>query len=53
MKERIEGLLKIVRESFIGINNTLNEIRTTFVLKDFGDKLPTVEQYGDGYSRIV
>lgn len=50
MNERIEGLLKIVRESFIDINNTLNEIRTTFVFKDFGDNLPTIEQYGDEHS---
>lgn len=50
MNERIEGLLKIVRESFIGINNTLKEIEDAFVFKDFEDKPPTVEQYGDGYS---
>ena len=50
MNERIEGLLKIVRESFIGINKTLKEIEDSFVFKDFDDNLPTVEQYGDGYS---
>ncbi len=41
MKEKIEKLVNKVRENFSIINETF---------KDFEDKLPTVEQYGDGYS---
>lgn len=28
----------------------MKEIEASFVFKDFEDKRPTVEQYGDGYS---
>jgi hypothetical protein len=50
MKEKIDRLVNKVRENFSIVNKTLKEIEDTFVFKDFEDKLPTVEQYGDGYS---
>lgn len=50
MKEKIDKLVSKVRDNFSIINKTLKEIEDTFVFKDFEDKLPTVEQYGDGYS---
>lgn len=50
MKEKIDKLVSKVRENFSIINQTLKEIENTFVFKDFEDELPTVEQYGDGYS---
>lgn len=49
-KERIDNLVNKVRNNFSIINKTLKEIEDTFVFKDFEDNLPTVEQYGDGYS---
>lgn len=50
MKEKIDRLVNKVRENFSIVNKTLKEIEDTFVFKDFEDKLPTVEQYGNGYS---
>lgn len=50
MKEKIDKLVSKVRDNFSIINKTLKEIEDTFVFKDFEDELPTVEQYGDGYS---
>ncbi len=50
MKEKIDNLVNKVRYNFSIINKTLKEIEETFVFKDFEDKLPTVEQYSDGYS---
>lgn len=50
MKEKIDKLINKVRVDFSSIHKTLKEMEDTFVFKDFEDKLPTVEQYGDGYS---
>lgn len=50
MKEKIDKLVNEVRKNFSIINRTLKEIEDTFVFKDFEDNLPTVEQYGEGYS---
>ena len=50
MKEKIENLVNEVRKNFSIINKTLKEIEDSFVFKGFEDNLPTVEQYGDGYS---
>lgn len=50
MKEKIDKLVNEVRAEFSSIHKTLKEIGDTFVFKDFEDNLPTVEQYGDGYS---
>ena len=48
--ERKDKLVSKVRKNFSVINKTLKEIEESFVFKDFEDNLPTVEQYGDGYS---
>lgn len=50
MKEKIDKLVSKVRENFSIVNQTLKEIEESLVFKDFEDELPTVEQYGDGYS---
>ena len=50
MKEKIDNLVNKVRVEFSSIHKILKEIEDTFVFKDFEDKRPTVEQYGDGYS---
>ena len=50
MKEKIDKLVSKVRENFSIVNQTLKEIEESLVFKYFEDELPTVEQYGDGYS---